>query len=83
VKEGTSDAEKIGSEVLRCFDLHDLLDKERNISKLLVARGNGVHLGVVSPNDLSVVYENKFVLGCPKQLIAILFVGFQLSVKNG
>ena len=82
MKEGTLDAEKVGSKVLRCLYLYDLLDKERNVSKLLVAHGNSVHLGVVKPNDLVILYENKFALGCPKQLIAVLLVGLQLSIKD-
>jgi hypothetical protein len=81
VKEGTSDAKKVGSKILRRLYLDDLLDKERNIPKLLVAHGNSVHLGIVNAYDLVIVYENEFAFRCPKQLIAVLFVGLQLNVK--
>ncbi len=43
VNEGTSHAEEIGCEVLRCLDPDDLLHEEWDVAKPLIALSDGVH----------------------------------------
>lgn len=83
VKEGKLDAEKIGNEVLGGFYFHDLLYKKWNISKLLIAVRDGIHLGVVNPNHLAVSNEDKLALGRSEQVIAMSFECVEFGIEYG